>query len=89
MAGFIEGVDRGQSTLLPEWLEDWVGEDHLVRVVDLFIEELDVSALGFERATAARTGRPAGHPAVLLKRFIHGDLNRVPSSRQLEGATSS
>ena len=84
MAGFIEGIDRGQSTLLPERLEDWVGEDHLVRIVDLFVEELDLSGLGFERTTPARTGRPGYHPAVLLKLFIYGYLNRIPSSRRLE-----
>lgn len=84
MAGFIEGVERGQSTLFPERLEDWVGEDHLVRVVDLFVEELDLAGLEFERATPARTGRPGYHPAVLLKLFIYGYLNRVPSSRRLE-----
>lgn len=84
MAGFIEGIDRDQSTLFPERLEDWVGEDHLVRVVDLFVEELDLPGLGFERTTAARTGRPGYHPAVLLKLFVYGYLNRVPSSRRLE-----
>ncbi|MGB4949970.1 MAG: IS1182 family transposase [Rhizobiaceae bacterium] len=84
MARFIEGVDRGQSSLFPERLEDWIGEDHLVRVVDLFVDELDLSGLGFERATAARTGRPGYHPAVLLKLFIYGYLNNVPSSRRLE-----
>jgi transposase len=87
LAGFIEGVDRGQSTLFPERLEDWIGEDHLVRVVDLFVEELDLSELGFERATAARTGRPGYHPAVLLKLFVYGYLNSVPSSRRLERET--
>ena len=84
MAGFIEGVGREQSTLFLERLEDWVGEDHLVRVVDLFVEELDLPGLGFERTAAARTGRPGYHPAVLLKPFIYGYLNRVPSSRRLE-----
>lgn len=84
MAGFIEGVDRGQVTLLPERLEDWVGEDHVVRVVDLFVDELDLPDLGFERTTAARTGRPGYHPAMLLKLFIYGYLNHVPSSRRLE-----
>ena len=84
MAGFIEGVDRGQSTLFPERLEDWVGEDHLVRVVDLFVEELDLSGMGFERTSPARTGRPGYHPVVLLKLFIYGYLNQVPSSRRLE-----
>jgi hypothetical protein len=84
MAGFIVGVDRGQSSLFPERLEDRVGEDHLVRVIELFVEELDLSDLGIERAAAARTGRPGYHPAVLLKLFIYGYLNRVPSSRRLE-----
>ena len=57
MAGFIEGIDRGQSTLFPERLEDWVGEDHLVRVVDLFVEELDsVRKLGFDRTYAGADG---------------------------------
>lgn len=84
MAGFIEGVQRGQSTLFPERLEDWVGADHVVRVVDLFVEELDLAAIGFERTSAARTGRPGYHPAVLLKLFIYGYLNHVPSSRRLE-----
>lgn len=80
MAGFIEGVDRGQTVLFPERLEDWIGEDNVVRVVDLFVEELDLSGLGFARSAAARTGRPGYHPAVLLKLFIYGYLNRVPSS---------
>ena len=84
MAGFIEGVDRGQTTLFPERLEDWIDSDHVVRVVDLFVEELDLAALGFARASAARTGRPGYHPAMLLKLFIYGYLNHVPSSRRLE-----
>lgn len=83
MAGFIESVDRGQTTLFPERLEDWVGDDHVVRVVDLF-EELDLTAMGFARASAARTGRPGYHRAMLLKLFIYGYLNHVPSSRRLE-----
>jgi len=49
MAGFIDGIDRDQVTLFPDRLEDWIGEDHLVRVVELFVEELDLPALGFER----------------------------------------
>ena len=84
MAGFIEGVSRDQTTLFPERLDDWVGEDHLVRVVDMFVNQLDLGALGFERHAAARTGRPGYHPAVLLKLFIYGYLNRIPSSRRLE-----
>ena len=73
-----------QTTLFPECLEDWIGEDNLVRVVDLFVDELDLAALGFHRHAAARTGRPGYHPAVLLKLFIYGYLNRIPSSRRLE-----
>lgn len=84
MSGFIEGVERNQSSLFPERLEDWVGEDHPVRVVDLFVDDLDLTGLGFERAAAARTGRPGYHPGVLLKLFIYGYLNRIPSSRRLE-----
>lgn len=84
MAGFIEGVDRGQTVLFPDRLEDWICEDNLVRIVDLFVGELDLPGLGFGRASPARTGRPGYHPAVLLKLFIYGYLNRVPSSRRLE-----
>jgi transposase len=84
MAGFIAGVNRDQTVLFPERLEDWIGEDHLVRVVDLFVDQLDLAGLGFHRPAAARTGQPGYHPAVLLKLFIYGYLNRVPSSRRLE-----
>lgn len=84
MSGFIEGVDRDQVSLFPERLEDWIDEDHLVRVVDLFVEQLDLTNLGFARAAPARTGRPGYHPSVLLKLFIYGYLNRIPSSRRLE-----
>lgn len=84
MVGFVEGVSRDQTTLFPERLEDWIWEDHLVRVVDLFVDQLDLPALGFQRHAAARTGRPGYHPAVLLKLFIYGYLNRIPSSRRLE-----
>ena len=58
MAGFIEGVSRDQTTLFPDRLDDWIGEDHLVRVVDLFVDQLDLTTLGFQRHAAARTGRP-------------------------------
>jgi transposase len=84
MVGFIEGISRDQTTLFPERLDDWIGEGHLVRVVDLFVDQLDQGALGFQRHAAARTGRPGYHPAVLLKLLIHGHLNRLPSSRRLE-----
>ena len=72
MAGFIEGVDRGQSVLFPDLLDVWIGEDSLVRVVDFFVEELDLQRLGFSRSAPARTGRPGYDPTVLLKLFIYG-----------------
>jgi len=84
MKRFIEGQDRSQVTLLPECLDDYIGEDNPVRVVDAFIDELDLDALGFEGATAAATGRPAYHPSVLLKVYVYGYLNRIQSSRRLE-----
>lgn len=74
MAGFIEGVDRGQMVLFPDRLEDWIGEDSLVRFVYLFVGELDLPGLVFGRAAPARTGWPGYHPAVLLKLFIYGYL---------------
>jgi hypothetical protein len=66
----VEGSDRRQVTLLPECLEDYITEDNPVRVVEAFVEELDLEALGFARAMPATTGRPAYHPALLLKIFI-------------------
>lgn len=84
MKRFIEGECRDQVTLLPECLDDFIGEDNPVRVVDAFIDELDLRALGFNRAAPANTGRPAYHPAVLLKLYIYGYLNRIQSSRRLE-----
>ena len=84
MKRFIEGVDRAQGTLFPERLEDWVGEDNAVRVIDVFVDELDLGGLGFDRVQPEATGRPAYHPSVLLKLYIYGYLNRVQSSRRLE-----
>jgi transposase len=84
MKRFIEGENREQGTLLPEHLDDYVGADNPVRVVDVFVDELDLGGLGFERVQPARTGRPAYHPAVLLKLYIYGYLNRIQSSRRLE-----
>jgi transposase len=84
MKRFIEGVDRSQTTLFPERLEDWVGEDDPVRVIDVFVDELDLFDLGFERVSPHWTGRPAYHPSALLKLYIYGYLNRVQSSRRLE-----
>ncbi|MFQ6024767.1 MAG: IS1182 family transposase [Acidiferrobacterales bacterium] len=84
MKRFIEGVDRNQGTLFPECLEDWIGEDNPVRVIDVFVDELDLFDLGFERVAPKETGRPAYHPSALLKLYIYGYLNRVQSSRRLE-----
>ena len=84
MSGYIEGTDRGQTTLFPDRLEDWICEDNPVRVIDLFVNEVDLTEIGFARTCPAPTGRPGYHPSVLLKLFIYGYLNRVPSSRALE-----
>ena len=84
MKRFIEGEDRNQATLLPEYLDDYIAEDNPVRAVDAFVEELDLRELGFEGAEPAITGRPSYHPAMLLKLYIYGYLNRFPSSRRLE-----
>jgi transposase len=84
MKRFVEGVDRGQSTLFPECLEDWIVEDNPVRVIDAFVDELDLGSLGFSGVDPEATGRPSYHPSVLLKVYIYGYLNRVQSSRRLE-----
>jgi transposase len=84
MKRFIEGLDCGQSTLFPERLEDWVGEDNPVRVIDVFIDELDLGELGFDGLAPKSTGRPSYHPAILLKLYVYGYLNHVQSSRRLE-----
>ena len=84
MRRFVEGVDRGQTTLFPECLDDWIGEDNPVRVVDVFVEELDLAELGFGGVDPEATGRPSYHPSILLKLYIYGYLNRVQSSRRLE-----
>jgi transposase len=83
MSGFIQGDDRHQATLFPESLDEYVGEDSAVRVVDAFVDDLDISGLGFKTEPAA-TGRPAYHPRMMLKLYIYGYLNRVQSSRRLE-----
>jgi transposase len=83
MSGFIEGEDRNQATLFPERLDDYVAEDNPVRVIDVFIDDLDVSGLGF-KAEPAETGRPGYHPKTMLKLYVYGYLNRVQSSRRLE-----
>jgi transposase len=87
MKRFVEGEDRNQATLLPEYLEDFVVEDNPVRVIDVFVDELDLTGRGFEGVAPADTGRPAYHPAVLLKIYVYGYLNRLQSSRRLERET--
>ena len=84
MKRFVEGIDRSQSTLFPESLDDYVGEDNAVRVIDVFVNELDLGDLGFERVNPRTTGRPSYHPSVLLKLYVYGYLNQVQSSRRLE-----
>jgi transposase len=83
MRGFIEGESREQATLLPDRLDDYVTEENPVRVIDVFVDGLDLCNLGF-KTTPAVTGRPAYHPATMLKLYIYGYLNRVQSSRRLE-----
>ena len=83
MKRFIEGANRDQGTLFPERLDDFIAEDNPVRVIDVFVDELDLSGLGF-KVTPEVTGRPGYHPAILLKLYIYGYLNRVQSSRRLE-----
>jgi transposase len=83
MSGFIQGEDRSQATLFPERLDDYVAEDSSVRVIDVFIDELDLSSMGF-KTQPNDTGRPAYHPTTMLKLFVYGYLNRVHSSRRLE-----
>src|ERR1700683_5530295 len=84
MTRFVVGEDRSQSTLFPERLEEYLAEDNPVRAIDVFVDELDLAGLGFGGVEPAATGRPAYHPATLLKIYVYGYLNRVQSSRRLE-----
>jgi transposase len=84
MAGFIEGLDRSQSTLFPAVLDEYIGNDNPVRAVDVFVDGLDLAALGFEGVEPLALGRPGYRPALMLKIYVYGYLNRVPSSRRLE-----
>ena len=77
MKRFVAGADRGQSTLLPECLDDFLADSNPVRVIDVFVEALDLAEMGLEGIDPAATGRPASHPAVLLKLYICGYLNQV------------
>jgi len=83
MSGFIEGESRHQATMFPERIDDYVSEDSAARVIDVFVDRLDLSGLGF-KTEAAQTGRPAYHPSTMLKIYVYGYLNRVQSSRRLE-----
>lgn len=84
MAGFVEGVDREQNTLFPALLDEYVADDNPVRAVDAFVDGLDLLKLGFANVRALDVGRPGYHPATMLKIYIYGYLNRIPSSRRLE-----
>ena len=84
MGRFIEGADRRQATLLPEAIEDYVGEENPVRVIHAFVDMLDLAALGFDGVIPEETGRPSYHQATLLKIYVYGYLNQVQSSRGLE-----
>ena len=84
MAGFVAGLDRGQSTLFPARLDEYVTEDNPVRAVDIFVDGLDLGKLGFGDAQPLATGRPGYNPGTMLKIYIYGYLNRVQSSRRLE-----
>ena len=87
MTHFVEGEDRTQSTLFPERLDDYIADDNPVRVIEVFVDALDLKGLGFERHQARAMGRPPYHPSTLLKLYIYGYLNRIQSSRRLERET--
>jgi transposase len=84
VAGFVEGLGRGQATLFPAQLDDYVTDDNPVRAVDAFVDGLDLAKLGFTATEPLATGRPGYHPGTMLKNYIYGYLNRIPSSRRLE-----
>ena len=84
MKRFVEGEDRRQGVLLPEFLDDYVSDENAVRVIDVFVEELNLGALGFEGVVPEATGRPAYHPGLLLKIYVYGYINQIASSRRLE-----
>src|SRR6202011_207600 len=84
MGRFVEGEDRRQGGLLPEYLDEYVSEENPVRVIDVFVDELDLAALGFAGVVPEATGRPAYHPGLLLKIYVYGYINQITSSRRLE-----
>ncbi|MBA3507765.1 MAG: IS1182 family transposase [Betaproteobacteria bacterium] len=87
MTRYVEGEDRSQATLFPESLDEYIAADNPVRVVDVFVDELDLQKMGFDGMQPEVTGRPAYHPGTLLKIYIYGYLNRIQSSRRLERET--
>ena len=84
MSRFIDEADRSQGTLLPETIDEYVCEENPVRVIEAFVGALDLAALGFEGVEPEATGRPAYHPATMLKIYLYGYLNRIQSTRRLE-----
>ena|ERR1019366_3389197 len=84
MGRFVEGEDRRQGILLPEYLDEYVSDENPVRVIDVFVDALDLEALGFSGVVPEATGRPAYHPGVLLKIYVYGYINQIASSRRLE-----
>ena len=86
MSGFIQGEARHQTTLFPEALDDYISEENPIRVIDAFVDNIDLAGLGF-KTIPADTGRPAYHPSTMLKLYIYGYLNRIQSSRRLERET--
>ena len=84
MGRFAEGEDRRQGVLLPEYLDDYVSEENPVRVIDVFVDELDLAALGFAGVVPEATGRPGYHPGLMLKIYVYGYINQIASSRRLE-----
>jgi transposase len=89
MKRFVEGEDRRQGVLLPEFLDDDVSEENPVRVIEVFVEELELGALGFEGVVPEATGRPAYHSGLLLKIYVYGYINQIASNRRLEREVSS
>src|SRR5512137_877125 len=84
MKRFIQGENRTQSILFPETVDDYVADTNPVRIIDVFVDEIDLGKLGFDGVDPSATGRPAYHPSILLKIYIYGYLNRIQSSRRLE-----
>src|SRR6478672_10981867 len=88
MKRFVECEDRRQGVLLPEYLDDFVAEENQVRVIEAFVDELDLQGLGFEGVVPAVTGRPAYHRATMLKIYVYGYVHQIQSSRRLERETA-